>query len=48
MFWNFQQYTKQYISKGSKQILNLYHGLIQWYGTSLLSDVKNNLHVIEY
>ena len=32
----------------SKQILNLYHCLIQWYGTSLLSDVKNNLHVIEY
>ena len=36
------------ISKGSKQILNLYHCLIQWYGTILLSDVKNNLHVIEY
>ena len=48
MFRNFQYYTKHYISKGSKQILNLYHCLIQWYGAILLSDVKNNLHVIEY
>ena len=32
----------------SKQILNLYCCLIHWYGTSLSSDVKNNLHVIEY
>ena len=28
--------------------MNLYHCLIQWYGAILLSDVKNNLHVIEY